>query len=79
MLVRMKNTMAGPEGIYDAGALANFPPAKARMLIDAGYATLHESEELAALPTIAARVEAAAIDHGAETATMPAARKRRGG
>ena len=75
MRICMKTIMAGPEGIHDAGAVVEIPYAKAQALIAAGYAERTTDEPLPELPP--ALVEAAAIEHFAETAVMPAAKKRR--
>ncbi len=38
MLVKLKTTMAGPDGAWAAGAVVEFERATAETLIDAGYA-----------------------------------------
>lgn len=77
MRIKMKTIMAGPDGVFDIGTIIDMPKVRAIEFIRAGYAERHASdEEIVTLPELP---EAAAIEHEAETGTMPAARKRKGG
>jgi len=69
MKIRMKTTMAGPDGVVGIGKIADFDPEKARQLVDAGYAEWVDKPER--IP------ETAAIEPAVEKAIKPPARKRK--
>ncbi len=66
MAVILRSLLAGPDGVYQAGARATFSPEFERALVEGGYAVFDKVQE---------RGEAAVMPRR-ETAVMPRLKKR---
>ncbi len=66
MKVRLKTTMAGPEGAFPPGSVIEASPEEAEMLITGGFAEPVEAEP------VKPEVETAAIEPGSRAVKLPA-------
>ena len=69
MRIQMVTLMAGPDGVLEPGQIADLPAAKAKALIDGGFARLPK-EAAKAAPPPGAEIESEMLEPP-ETAVMP--------